>query len=932
MDRPSGSSKALTECTLAHERTYKHPVCVGEGVFCTGTYLREIAVSESDFCQPWRPDECEGTPTCPPRCPRFYTPTGTAVLIEPQEPADEVRTAGDLSIPNARERGPDDVLLTATVEDCVTGYVWLRPVEGGDRRTAIGVATAFSDDGLSAELARQAIAYGIADGAARLFVDDEPLFERAGFTLKTAADDESYVSLTSPVVEQVTTPPARENARSKSSEPPTAASVGRQPATLSSATAGGRDLSALFAPERIAVVGATDRDGSIGRLLLENLEDYPGDVVPITPRAASVFGRDAPDSLSAVEGVDLAVIALAPESALAALETARETGVENAIVVSAGFEEAGDDGEQYARQLREIALAGEMNVVGPNSMGVMSTASGLNASFSPRHPARGSVSLISQSGAFITASLAEAADRGMGFRHVVSVGNKTVLDAVAYLRYLDDDPETAVIAAYLEDIDNPEEFVSVAREVTRSTPVVVLKPGKTDAGASAAASHTGSLAGDDTAVEAAFERAGIVRASSSGDLFDYAAALRGTVPDGDAVGIVTNAGGPGVLAADAVAASGNDLPDLGESTRERLAELLPPTAAIGNPTDVLGDADVERFGRAIGAVLADPAVDIGLVVTTPHPLIDYDELAAIVGRYSQAHGTPVITCFMDGDLTADAKRALRRYGVANYDDPSRAAGAIDALSRYSNHRSMPAVTEPRELVDIDENAVRKILEEAREDGRQRLGVDSFDLLDACDIHVPAWDVTETPADAACVASAFDSPVVLKVASDDVAHKVDAGGVRVGVTPDAVEREATALLEDVREARPDAEVTGILVQELVETDGAVETVIGATRSEFGPLVTFGLGGILVEHVGDVAFGLGPLDYDRAHDLISAIDAASILEGVRGAAPADVDALAETLVRLCALLATAPEITAIDLNPVLAGPGGVTAVDLYVELEW
>jgi acetyl coenzyme A synthetase (ADP forming)-like protein len=870
---------------------------------------------------------------CPPRCPRFITAGGTAVLIETVDGEPEKTIPTDLSFFSGPERGPDDLVLAASVENRVVGYAWLRPVAGGGRHCRLGVTKSFEDDELTAELARQAVAYAIADGASRLSVEDTGLFERAGLEVKRS-DSEPYVSLTTPAVQQVTTAPARNDSRpTPASETPSASKrrkTGEQSPETTPAppptSCQGRDLSGLFVPDSVAVVGATDREGSIGRLLLENLDEYPGEVIPVTPHAESVFGQDAPDSLAEATAVDLPIIALAPEDALAALETAGKSGIENAVVVSAGFEEAGEDGNQYATELKAIAQRYELNVVGPNSMGVMSTASGLNASFSPRHPVRGSISLISQSGAFITASLANAADRGLGFRHVVSVGNKTVLDAVDYLQYLDEDPETDVIAAYLEDIERGSEFVDVARKITRSTPIVVLKPGKTDQGASAAASHTGSLASEDTAVEAAFERAGVIRASSAGELFDYAATLRGTVPDGDTVGVITNAGGPGVLAADAIAAEGANLAELSDKTRNHLTEFLPPTAAVGTPTDVLGDADIERFGNAIDAILGDPGVDIGLVVTTPHPLIDYNELATIVGRHSQIHDTPVVTCFMDGDFTAATKRALRRYSVANYDDPSRAASAIGTLSEYTRERDRPPVTPPRELVDVDEERIQQILET-----HNSLGSASFGLLEACGIDVPEWGVADTPADVSEIAERIGTSVVLKVVSQDIVHKVDVGGVRLDISPEAAEQEARELLAEVRDSRPEATITGILVQEFADRNNAIETVIGATDSRFGPLVTFGLGGVLVEHVEDVSFALAPLDYESATALVQDIEASGILDGARGTSPADLEALAETLVRLAALLAVAPQITAVDLNPVFVDENGVTAVDFHAELS-
>lgn len=886
-------------------------------------------MSEPRVCTPWNPESCEGTPTCPPRCPRFVTAEGAPVLVEPLDcPAEEY--ADGLSPPEADLVGPDDLLLSATVDGQVVGHAWLRPAEDGGRRVRLDVAPAFEDGDLPAELARQAVAYAIADGGGKLRVDTGvAAFERAGFDLSAAGDGSQSLALTDPAARAVTTPPA-DRAGGENQPVGTGSATPGDPGAITAlpSPTAGRDLSGLFAPEGVAVVGATEREGAIGRLLLENLDDYRGAVVPVTPRADEVFGRQAVDSLADIENIDLAVVALPPADALSAIETAGEQGIENVVVVSAGFEEAGDDGTENARRLEALADRYEMNVVGPNAMGVMSTASGLNASFGPRNPASGSVSLISQSGAFITASLTEASQRGLGFRHVVSVGNKTDLDAVDYLAYLDRDPETAVIAAYLEDIDRGVRFVEVAREVTRSTPVVVLKPGRTDAGASAAASHTGSLASDDTAVEAAFERAGVVRAASTQELYDYAAALRGPLPDGESVGIVTNAGGPGVLATDATA-DGCTLADLTDETREHLADLLPPTASVDNPTDVLGDADADRFGQAIDAMLADDTVDVGMVVTTPHPLVEYDDLIAEIGRLSRVHETPVVTCLMDGEMGADATRTLRRYGISNYPDPSRAADAIAALGQYATVRDRNAVTPGEDTIDRD--AVRKIVDHARSDGRDQLGVAAMDLLAACGIDVPGWQLAATPAEAATVADRFDSRVVLKIASPDIPHKVDVGGVRLGVDPGDVETACRDLLDAVTTARPDATIDGVVVQQAVDTETAVETVVGVTDSQFGPLVTFGLGGVLVEHVEDVAFRRAPLDEQTALTLLDDIEASSVLDGARGKAGVDREALVDALVTVSTLVATCPSLSTLELNPLFAGPDGVQAVDLHAELS-
>jgi acetyltransferase len=649
-----------------------------------------------------------------------------------------------------------------------------------------------------------------------------------------------------------------------------------------------------------------------------------------------VFGRPAPDSLADVDAVDLAVVAVPTEVALETVEAAGQTGVENVIVVSAGFEEAGETGAEHATRLRSIATEHDLNLIGPNSLGVLSTASGLNASFSPRHPPRGGVSLVSQSGAFITSAIASGIDRGLGFRHVVSIGNKAVIDETDLLRYLDADPATAVIAAYLEDVRDGERFVDVARSVTRSTPVVILKSGRTAAGAEAAASHTGSLTDREVAVDAAVDRAGVVRAETTDRLLDYAAALRSqamverdsTGEDDAGVGIVTNAGGPGVLATDAVADLDLSLTAFDPGTTAALDDLLPDVATVANPVDVLGDADPDRFGTAIDAVLGDSGVDVGLLVTTPHPVMDYADLVGIAGRNAHARGKPVLCCVMDDDVGARTRRALRQYSVPNYPTPERAAAGAAAIREHDRLRNRPPVEEPS--VDVDRAAIRDVIDGARRRGRTRLGVESMALLSAVGIDVPEWGLVESPEEAADVAARIDDDVVLKVASPDLAHKADVGGVRVGIAPDDAPEEYEALLEAVTSARPEARIDGVLVQATAPTDRGVETVLGVSSSSFGPLLAFGLGGVFVEHVGDVTFEMAPIDRRIAGEMLDSIEAAPILRGARGSPPVDEDALADAMVRLSALVDAVPEIDELDVNPLIATPDGATAVDLQVEL--
>lgn len=877
-------------------------------------------MAESAVCRAWSADDCTGTEHCPPRCPQFVTRDGTAVLITPRNP-DSCDFAGGLSQPRGQAGGPEAVFLAADVDGTTVGYARLRPAGDGDRHARLAVSSRFRDGGLRAELARQAAAHAAVIGAGRLLVEDPEPFAAAGFDLGTG--ERTALHLADPAVEAVMTPP-RGRSRRDAGDP---ADRSRRDADESGKRARfpPGPFRTLFAPDRVAVVGATDRDGAIGRLLFENLSTYGGEVIPVTPRAERVFGREAPSSLSEAGDVDLAVIAVPPSAAIEALETAGNCGIGAAVVISAGFEEAGE--REHAGRLRSVAAEHGVTLIGPNSMGVMSTASGLNASFSPRHPPRGSISLLSQSGSFVTAALSQAADRGLGFRTVVSLGNKAVVDEVDLLPVLDEDPGTDVVAAYLEAIDDGEAFLETARSMT--TPVVVLKAGRTDAGASAAAAHSASLAGDDAAVDAALDRAGVLRANSAQQLFDYAAVLRGSVPDGDSVGIVTNAGGAGVLGTDAAAANGLDLASFEPKTRDRLASLLPDAASVANPTDVLGDADAERFATAIDTILGDPGVDVALTLTTPHPIIEYAEIIEAVGRRSRAHRTPVVACLMDGSVDAATRRALHQHGVAAYPDPSRAADAAAALCRYAaSQNDSGSVSEG---VEVDRERIGEIVDAARDGGRRQLGVESLSLLEACGIDVPPWEVAESPADAESAARRLGGPVVLKVASPDLAHKVDAGAVRLGVDPTEAEDAAAAMLADVREAAPDARIDGIVVQQQVDHDGGVETVLGASRSQFGPLLTFGLGGILVEHVEDVAFEVAPVDRERAHDLITSIDAASVLDGARGERPVDEEALVDAVVRLSALVTAAPEVAALDVNPLIAHPDGVTAVDLHVDLD-
>ncbi|WP_251343580.1 acetate--CoA ligase family protein [Haloplanus halophilus] len=690
------------------------------------------------------------------------------------------------------------------------------------------------------------------------------------------------------------------------------------------------ELSPLFAPERVAVVGATERPGSVGRALVENLADFDGDVVPVNPNYDEVCGLPAVDGVGE-SGADLAVVAVPAAAVLDVVREAGEAGIRNVVVVSAGFGEAGGEGAARERDLVALAEEYDLNVVGPNCLGIVSTPVGLNATFAPRSAPAGSVSFLSQSGAFVTAVLDWAADHGVGFKDVVSLGNKAVLDESDFVAAWGDDEGTDVVVGYLESVEDGRRFVDVAREVTPETPVVVVKSGRTEAGAQAASSHTGAMAGRDRAYEAGLREAGVIRADTVQDLFDAARVLAGQpVPESDGVAVVTNAGGPGVMATDAVGEEPLSLAEFGPDTLDRLRDRLPEGANVYNPVDVIGDADNERMRAAVDAVLADDAVGSAVVIAAPTATLDFADLAVDVADLQARHGLPVTTCLMGGERARAADDALDAAGIPNYFDPARAVGSLGTLARYREirERERPSPT----TYDVDREAARAVLERARERGRTRLGVEAMPLLDAYGIPTPAGEVVESPVDALEVAEGIDGDVVMKIVSPDILHKSDIGGVKVGVPQEEVYDAFEDLVARARNYQPDATILGVQVQERVEMESGVETIAGTNRDpQFGPLVLFGLGGVFVEVMEDTAVRLAPLAESEALSMLDGIKASPLLSGARGREPVDRAAVAETLGRLSQLVTDFPAILELDVNPLVARPDGVRAVDLRLTVD-
>jgi acetyltransferase len=561
----------------------------------------------------------------------------------------------------------------------------------------------------------------------------------------------------------------------------------------------------------------------------------------------------------------------------------------------------------------------------------MSTGVEMNATFGPENAQPGGMSFMSQSGAFITAVLDWANDQDIGFRDVVSLGNKAVLDEADFVREWGDDPETDVVIGYLEGIEEGRDFIDSAREVTQDTPIVLVKSGRTDAGAQAASSHTGTIAGSDEAYETGLEQAGVIRAESVQELFDAAQMLGSQpLPEQDDVAIITNAGGPGVMATDAVGDSGLSMASFADETLDAFSEKLPAEGNIYNPVDVVGDAGNDRFRNALEIALDDENVGCAVVLSAPTAVLDYAQLARDTVELSEAYDKPVAACFMGGERVEPAEEVLKDAGIPNYFDPARAVDSLDALSKYADI-SAREYDEPTEF-DVDREAAHEILSAVKGRGDNRLGVEAMDLLDAYGIPTPEGEIVDSATDAEAVAGRIEGDVVMKIVSPDILHKSDIGGVKVGVSESDVYDAYEDLITRARNYQPDAEIIGVQVQEMVDLDSGVETIVGMNRDpQFGPLLLFGLGGIFVEILEDTTFRVAPVAESEAKAMTEEIDSAPLLRGARGRDPADVPAVVETIQRLSQLVTDFPAILELDINPLVATPDGVQAVDVRLTVD-
>jgi acetyltransferase len=622
---------------------------------------------------------------------------------------------------------------------------------------------------------------------------------------------------------------------------------------------------------------------------------------------------------------------------MAALDECAAHSVGAVIVISAGFRETGGEGLRLERRMADIAKQHHMPIVGPNCLGIIDTVVPYNASFAVGMPRQGHIAFMSQSGALCTGVLDVALAQNIGFSRFVSLGNKAHLNELDFLRSWAADPESNVIMAYLEGIADGERFIREAREITKKKPVIAIKSGTTSAGSRAVSSHTGTLAGSERAYEAAFKQAGVLRAGSIGELFDMAIAFaRQPLPQGNRIAIVTNAGGPGIMATDALERDGLKLASLSQATQETLLKALPAAASVLNPIDVLGDARSDRYKIAFQAALADANVDALLVILTPQFMTDIEETALALVEAAEAQPAnnrkPVMACFMGEAHMKEAVRLFSERSIPSYPIPERAAIAMKAMVTQAAWVNEPV---PQfERFEVDQEAVARIFAQVRADDRVTIGdAESRDILTAYGIRIPKSHLCTTAEEAVAFAGEIGYPVVMKIASPDILHKTDVGGVRVGIESPAAVRDAFDLMVyRAQKYQPQAHIWGCLVQEQVR--GGKEVITGMSRDpQFGPLVMFGLGGIYVEVLKDVSFRIAPFDRKEATAMIQEIRSFGLLRGVRGEPPADLEATADTLLRLSQLVTDFPDIVEMDINPLMVFEKGrgVMGVDMRLVLK-
>ncbi|ADU61878.1 MAG: acetate--CoA ligase family protein [Pseudodesulfovibrio sp.] len=694
-------------------------------------------------------------------------------------------------------------------------------------------------------------------------------------------------------------------------------------------------LHAFFYPETVAVIGASASPGKIGHTVMTNMigAGFRGKLFPVNPKGGTIEGMAVVRDIADLpRGLDLAVLAVPRDHVEPSIQALAGIGVKSVIVITAGFKEVGKDGYRLEQELKALCEAHSIAMLGPNCLGMMNPAHGVNASFAAGQPKAGSIAFFSQSGALCVAILDWALGENIGFSKFISLGNKAVIDEADMLGYLGGDAQTKVILGYIENVEHGEAFLRQARAVCRNKPVIMIKAGTTAAGAKAASSHTGAIAGSDQTYTAAFRQSGVIRVADVASLFNLAQAFSTQpLPRGPNLAVVTNSGGPGILTADIADRSRLTVAELSQRTIERLQEFLPSYAAFYNPVDIVGDADAKRYRRTLDVVADDPVVHSILVLLTPTASVEIEKTAEAVIHTARKCGKPVFACFMGKTRVARARAMLMEAGIPCYAFPEPAVRSIESMYEYYLWKNRP---EPvyAEFPCDRELALKVVREHEARREPEIVEFQAQEVLRAYGLPTPKTVLARSSEEAVAAAVEIGYPVVLKIASPNISHKSDVGGVKVNL------RDAGEVLTNFREItaramrmRPDAYIAGCLVQEMAPP-GVKEVIIGFKRDEqFGPMLMFGLGGIYVEIMKDISFKLAPLSRQNAFEIVREIKSYMLLKGLRGEKPVNFAALEEIILIMSQMALDLPQVWEAEFNPVLINHERAMVADVRMTLH-
>ena len=698
-------------------------------------------------------------------------------------------------------------------------------------------------------------------------------------------------------------------------------------------------LEKFFSPQSIAVVGASERPGSIGRAVMANLTEggYEKPIIPVNQKHRRIFDRKAFSRIADIkDAIDLAVIAIPINTMPDVIAQCVDKGVQAAIIISAGGKEVGETGKELEEKINTTARRGGLRIIGPNCLGIAYPKNRLNATFAAHMPLSGKMAFVSQSGAICTAILGISLQERIGFSHFVSAGSMVDVDFGDLIDFLGNDPEVESILLYVENITQTRKFMSAARAVSRVKPIVLLKAGKSAAGARAAASHTGAMAGEDAVYDAAFRRAGIIRVHTIGELFECAELMaKQPRPRGNRLAIVTNSGGGGVMAADALSEYGITPANLSEKTMAQLDAVLPPYWSRNNPIDILGDAPPRRYADALGICIDAHEIDALLVILNPQAMTAAEDVAEAIVQIVENRRISLFTAFTGGVDVVEAHRVLNGSGIPTYDTPEQAIRAFMYMCEYERNLNLLQEIPPRLhhdlLFDMD-RAGRIICDNLDENGRFLSEIDSKELLAAYGLPVVPTRLAVSADEAVHIAGDLNGPVVLKIHSKDITHKSDAGGVLLDLSGgEAIRKAFDEIMENARRYNPEAALFGVTVEPMISRSD-LEVLLGAKKDpNFGPVVMFGTGGILTEIIGDRAIGLPPLNRLLARFLIEETRIGRLLKGYRNIAPVDMELMEEMIIRLAQLLIDFPQIGEIDMNPVLIKDGMAHVADARIRVS-